>query len=388
MWFFRSPQIAFGEDALAQLNLSTGKKAFIVTDAMVQEMGYVRKVQEQLTVAGLESACFAEVEPDPSLETVKRCAAQMAAFAPDLVVALGGGSSLDAAKAAWFLYERPDIDLASVTPFEHFGLRSRARFVTIPTTAGSGAEVTAAAVITDTVDERKMEIASYELIADLTIVDPQFSASMPVQLTADTGIDVLTHAVEGYASTFANDFSDALCLHAARMVFEYLPRACANGAADPKAREKMANAATIGALGMSNSHIALAHALGHSAGTLLRLPHGRVTGLLLPYTVEFTANNGSGRYSGLARTLNLPAADEMEAAHSLAQAIRDLLRQVGLPLNLKEAGVSQEVFEARLGDLVERAEMDSALATSLRFPYPDELAQLFRCAFDGNPADF
>ncbi len=388
MWFFRSPQIAFGEDALAQLDLCTGEKAFIVTDALVQEMGYVRKVEQQLAAAGLQCACFADVEPDPSLDTVKRCAAQMSAFAPDLVVGLGGGSSLDVAKAAWFLYERPDIELAGVTPFEQFGLRSKAHFVTIPTTAGSGAEVTAAAVITDAVNERKMEVASYELIADLTIVDPQFSASMPAQLTADTGIDVLTHAVEGYTSTFANDFSDALCLHAAWMVFTYLPRAYTQGAADPEAREKMANAATIGALGMGNSHIALAHALGHSAGLLLDLPHGRVTGLMLPYTIEFTAQNGSGRYAGLARILGLPAGDEAEAARSLAQAVRDLLRQVGQPLSLEEAGIDQELFETKLAALCELAEMDSSLATSLRFPYPDELAQLFRCAFEGRAVDF
>ena len=233
------------------------------------------------------------------------------------------------------MYERPDVDLAAVTPFESFGLRSKARFVTIPTTAGSGAEVTAAAVITDSERGRKMEVASFELIPDVSVVDPWFSSRLSPRLTADTGIDALTHAIEGFTSTFANDFSDALCLHAARLVFEYLPRAYHKGMDDPQAREKMANAATLAALGMGNSHIALAHAMGHSAGTVFGLPHGRVTGLFLPYAIEFTAREGAGRYLDLARGLGWSAEDEAQAAASLVQALRHLLREVEQPLSLE-----------------------------------------------------
>ncbi|MFM8322729.1 MAG: iron-containing alcohol dehydrogenase, partial [Chloroflexota bacterium] len=340
MWYFRSPLIAFGEDALSHLEQLTYQRVFIVTDAMMARLGFVQQVKNRMSAGGAQFEVFSAVEPDPCAGTVRQCAAQMEQFAPDVVIGLGGGSALDAAKAAWFLYERPEYDLAAVTPFEQYGLRAKARFILIPTTAGSGAEVTGAAIILDDQAGRKMEVATYEMIPDLTVVDPKFSSSMPPQLTADTGIDVLTHAIEGYTSTFANDFSDALCLHAVRLVFTYLPRAYHNGAADAEARQKMANAATISALGMGNSHIALAHALGHSLGAVFGLPHGRVTGIALPYSIEFTANAVGGRYADLARLLGLPAHDYTEAARSLARAVRELMRQIRQPVSLAQAGLS------------------------------------------------
>lgn len=388
MWYFRSPLIAFGEDALSHLAQSICSRVFIVTDPVMRELGHLQRVIEQLQSCGAECAYFDEVEPDPGEDVVQRCAARIREYAPDWVVGLGGGSSLDAAKAAWLLYERPDVDLAAVTPFEHFGLRSKARFATIPTTAGSGAEVTAAAVIKDIQGVRKMEVASFELIPDLSVVDPQFSSQMSPRLTADTGIDALTHAIEGYTSTFANDFSDALCLHAARLIFEHLPRAYLYGANDPEAREKMANAATLAALGMGNSHIALAHAMGHSAGTVFGLPHGRVTGLCLPYAIEFTANGGDGRYLELAHGLGWAAEDEGQAAAILVRSLRDLYRQLEQPLSLKEAGISRTDFDANLEDLCDRMEMDSALATSRRFPYREHAMRLFECAYKGAAVDF
>jgi alcohol dehydrogenase class IV len=388
MWYFRSPLIAFGEDSLSHLEQIICSRVFIVTDAVMRELGFLQRVIDRLQACGAVCDFFAEVEPDPNVQTVQRCASRMQAFAPEWVIGLGGGSSLDAAKAAWLLYERPDVDLAAVTPFEQFGLRSKARFVTIPTTAGSGAEVTAAAVITDREGVRKMEVASFELIPDLSVVDPWFSSQMSARLTADTGIDALTHAVEGYTSTFANDFSDALCLHAARLVFDYLPRAYRFGANDPQAREKMANAATLAALGMGNSHIALAHAMGHSAGTVFGLPHGRVTGLCLPYAIEFTAHGGYGRYLELAHGIGLPAADETQAAAGIVARLRDLLRRVEQPLSLKETGISRPDFESSLESLCDRMEMDSALATSRRFPYREQSLRLFEYAYEGWPVDF
>ena len=388
MWYFRSPLIAFGEDALAHLATHDSMRAFIVTDQVMNSLGFVERLRSQLGAIGCESMCFDEVEPDPSLETVRRCGQAMLAYQPDWVIGLGGGSCLDAAKAAWLVYERPDVDLMAVAPFEQYGLRAKARFITIPTTAGSGAEVTAGAVITDRVESRKMEVASYELVPDLTIVDPSFSAGMSPQLTADTGIDVLTHAVEGYSSTFANDFSDAMCVYATRMVFDYLPRAYSAGSYDREARTKMANAATIAALGMGNSHIAMAHSMGHSLGMVFHLPHGRVTGLSLPYTVEFTANGGCGRYVALAHVLGLPADGEIQAANSLAEATRDLLERINLPVNLQQAGITRQEFDANLEKLCDLMEMDSALATSRRFPYRDEMKQLFEYAFIGREVDF
>lgn len=388
MWFFRSPMIVFGEDALSWLGQFKGQRASIVTDANMQPLGILSRVIGQLEQAGLDYEVFSEVEPDPSMQTAKRCAARMQQFQPDWVIGLGGGSCLDAAKAAWFLYERPDVELEAVSPLEEFGLRAKARFITIPTTAGSGAEVTAAAVITDTEEQRKLEVACFEVVADVAIIDPCLSAGMPRGLTADTGIDVLTHAIEGYSSTWANDFSDGLCLQATRMVFEYLPRAVARGAEDPEAREKMANAATIAALGMTNSHIVMAHALGHAVGALFHVPHGRITGLFLPYTIEYTGNGGAGRYLDLARIIGLQVEDEAQATPALAEAIRGLISEIGLPLRIADLGIDPEVYEASLDDLCDRAEIDVSLITSRRCPDRQELKRLFRCAFHGNRVDF
>lgn len=388
MWFFNSPRIVYGEDALSWLVQLQGKRAFIVTDAVMAEIGHLERTVAQLTLAGMECRHFTGILPDPDLETIKRCAKEMAAFAPDWVVGLGGGSAMDAAKAAWFSYERPDVDLEAVNPMENFGLRAKARLITIPTTAGSGAEVTAAAVLTDPISKRKFEMASYEVVPDLAIVDPILSASMPTALVADSGIDVLTHAIEGYSSTFANEFSDALCTQAVRMVFDNLPQAVADGHSTRKAREKMAIAAAISGLGMGNSHIALAHSLGHAAGAVFKLPHGRITGLFLPYAIEFTSLGGAGRYLGLTRVLDLHAAGESEAGFKLAAAVRELMRTVQLPLSLAEAGIDLHSFTQALGELCDLAELDSALATSSRYPYREDLERLFSCAYHGRPVDF
>ncbi len=386
MWFFRSPRIVFGEDALDELTQIQGRRALIVTDQNMVRLGFTGRVRALLEQAGLEVSLFTDVEPDPSVPTVERCALQMADFTPDWVVGLGGGSSLDAAKAAWFRYERPDIPLEAVNPFEHFGLGNKARLITIPTTAGSGAEVTTAAVIKDPDEIRKLEVASYELLPALALIDPSFTARLPAQVTADTGIDVLTHAVEAFSSTWSNDFSDGLALQSAQLVFTCLPRAYRNGAKDMEARTHMANAATLGGLAINNSHIALAHAMGHSAGALFGIPHGRITGLLLPYTIAYTARGGAGRYVGLARVLGLPHEDEESAGLALASAIRTLLETLGQPLTLQQAGVSRKMLEERLSDLCDRAEMDPSLVTSRRIPAREELEVLYRAAFEGEGA--
>jgi alcohol dehydrogenase class IV len=312
----------------------------------------------------------------------------MLAFGPDWVIGLGGGSCQDAAKAAWFLYERPDIKLEEINPIEHYGLRSKARLLTIPTTAGAGAEVTAAAVLSVPDQHKKIELPTRELVADVTIVDPRFSMRMPPSLTADTGIDALTHAVEGYTSTLANDFSDGICLQAIQMIFEYLPRAVEKGSADPEAREKMANAATMAGLAMTNSHIALCHSLGHSAGAVFKLPHGRITGLFLPYTIEFGGNGGVGRYLHIAQCLGLSANDEIQAAPQVADCIRDLMGRVGLPLTLQAAGIARLDFEEKLELLAENAQADLSIATSRRIPGWNELQRLFEYAYLGKKVDF
>jgi alcohol dehydrogenase class IV len=311
----------------------------------------------------------------------------MRAFEPDWIVGLGGGSPIDAAKAMWVLYERPDVDPAAINPIEQFGLGAKAHLLTIPTTSGTGAEVTYAVVLTDTVEGRKLAMGSRETLATLAIVDPVLTAKLPPRITADTGLDVLTHAVEGYTSTMHNDFCDGLCLKAAKMVFEYLPRAVADGS-DTEAREKMANAATIAGLGFGNSMAALAHAMGHSFGAVFHQPHGRAVGLYLPYTIEYVANAGISRYADIAHFLRLPHDDESTAAVALANAIRDLMRRVGQPTTAAEMGIGQADHEAALERLCDFADMDTQIVMSARVPMRDELMALYRYAYDGKAVDF
>ncbi len=387
MWFFNSPEVVYGEAALDYLEQVQGRRAFIVTDPHLHELGFTERIAERLRRAGLEVVAFPEVEPEPSLETVRRGAAAMQAHEPDWIVGLGGGSALDAAKAMWVLYERPDVDPAAINPLERYGLGARARLITIPTTAGTGAEVTWAVVLTDAAEGRKMALGSREALATLAIVDPALTADLPPRLTADTGMDVLTHAIEGYTSNLHNDFCDGLCLKAAQLVFAYLPRAVADGR-DAEAREKMANAATIAGLGFGNAMAALAHALGHSFGAVFHQPHGRAVGLYLPYTIEFVANGGVSRYADLAHFLRLPHADEASAAAALAAAVRGLARQIGQPLSVAELGIGEADHEAALERLCDFAEMDTQVVMAPRVPDRDELARLYRYAYHGQSVDF
>jgi len=387
MWFFNSPEIVFGEGALDYLDELSGRRAFIVTDPTLHKLGFTDLVAGHLRTAGLEVTHFAEVEPEPSLETVYRGVEAVRAFKPDWIVGLGGGSAMDAAKAMWALYERPDLRADEISPLIDLGLGAKAHLITIPTTAGTGAEATWALVLTDTAEGRKLGLGSRDTLATLTIVDPALTAELPPRITADTGLDALTHAIEGYTSSWHNDFSDGLCLKAAQMVFAYLPRAVANGS-DAEAREKMANAATIAGLGFGNSMAALAHAMGHSFGAVFHRPHGRCVSLFLPYTIEYVVNGGVSRYADVAHTLRLPAGDEATAAAALVNAIRDLMRQVGEPTTVAEMGISPNEYEATIEHLCDLAEGDTQIVTSARIPSREELASLFRYAYNGQAVDF
>jgi alcohol dehydrogenase class IV len=389
MWYFRSPEIVFGQNALDHLAELEGRRALIVTDPNVAALGFVDLVRDRLVDAGLEVAVFAEVEPDPCLDTVRRGAQRALAFEPDWIVGLGGGSSIDAAKSIWIQYERPDLDPDDVAPFGKLGLRQKARLIAIPTTSGTGAEVTWPIVLTDHDEQRKVSVGHSENIPDLAIVDPLFVAGLPPRITADTGMDVLTHAVEGYASDWATDFTDGLCLKAIQLVFDYLPRSYEQGAADPEAREHMHNAATIAGLGFGNAIATLAHGIGHALGAGIHLPHGRMVGLCLPYTIEFTVRGDAPtRYAGIARSLGLPAAGEQEAAACLAGTIRDLATRIGQPTSLAAAGVTREAFELALPLLINNALNDSATTVSPRFPDDDEIERLLWCIYDGTTVDF
>jgi alcohol dehydrogenase class IV len=389
MWFFRCPEFCFGEDALSQLASLQGERAFIVTDENIVALGFVATVQEQLAAANIESDVFAEVEPDPSIQTVKRGAAAMTAVSPDWIIGLGGGSCMDAAKAMWILYEQPDVAPEEINPFDELVLRQKARLICIPTTAGTGSESNYGIILTDTEEKRKLTLGSREVTPDLAIVDPAFTAQLPQQITADTGIDVLTHAIEAYTCNWANDFTDGLCLQAMRMVFDYLPRAVANGAADMEAREKMANAASIAGMVLGNSQVALAHALAHSVGGLFKqIPHGRITAVCLPVTIQFIAHTGQGRYRDIAQRLQLPAQNEAESAASVVEAIYDLLDEIGQPKSLQAAGIAPADFEEAMPMLVEHVDYDANTLMSPRIPETSEIEQLLLYAYNGRSVDF
>jgi alcohol dehydrogenase class IV len=387
MWYFNSPLIVFGEEALSELASIEGCKAFIVTDANVAKLGYVDRVAEKLTTAGLQYQVFAGVEPDPSLETVRRGAELMRQYEPDWIIGLGGGSSMDAAKAMWVLYEHPEMVPEEINPVMPMKLRQKARLITIPTTSGTGADVTWAIVLTDTAEKRKLALGSRENMADMAIVDPLFVTGLPPQITADTGMDVLTHAVEGYTTSWHTDFSDGLCLKAIQLVFDYLPRAVADGQ-DKEARERMHNAATIAGLGFGNSLAAMAHAIGHSIGAAFHTPHGRAVGLALPYTIEFTGEAMAERYADIARLIGAACGSSQEAPRLVAQKIRELAGSIGQPLSLQEAGISAGQFEAALPKLVENAENDATLVASARPPDNAEVRRLYHYIFAGKPVDF
>lgn len=388
MWIFSSPKVVFGDDALEYLENLRGQRAFFVTDANMVAFGFVDQVQQRLAAAGLESAVFAEVEPNPSLQTVRRAAEIMAAYEPDWVIGLGGGSAMDAAKAAWLLYERPDADPTAINPMEEYGLRQKARLIAIPTTSGTGSEATWATVLTDTELQMKLSMGTPELLPDLAIVDSTLVMGLPPRITADTGMDVLTHAIEAYTSTLANDFSDGMALKAAELALTYLPAAYADGA-DAEARGRMHNAAAIAGIAFGNSMLGLSHAMGHSLGAVFHVPHGRSVGLFLPYVIEFTANGGGTRYADIAHFLRLPAGDDEAAgAAALVAALRDLAQQIDFACSIQALGIARDAFEQALPKLVANAEADNQLFFNARFADSDDLARLFMCAYEGRPVDW
>jgi alcohol dehydrogenase class IV len=387
MWYFVSPQVVFGEGALDALDELQGKRALVVTDKTLVQLGLVERVKAHLDKAGIEMRAFDEVEPDPGVQTVCRGAEVACDYAPDWFIGLGGGSAMDAAKAIWVLYERPDLQPAAINPFITLGLRKKARLITIPTTSGTGAEVTWAIVLTDTGEQRKMGLGNRENAADIAIVDPAMPAGMPPRLTADTGLDALTHAVEGYTCNWHNDMSDGLCLSAARLVFEYLPRAVADGD-DVVARECMHNAATAAGLGFGNAMASAAHALGHVLGAVFHVPHGRAVGLFLPYTIEFAAGDASERFAEMAELLGFSLEGGEKAALALTGRIRALCREIGNPTSVAETGIERAAYEAQLEKMMDDAFNDTQMVTVARPISYDELRQLFLYAYEGKPVDF
>jgi alcohol dehydrogenase class IV len=388
MWELTFPRtIVTGEGALEYLKEVEGKRALIVTDKVIHKLGFFEKVASYLKEAGLEVKVFDEVEPEPSIETIMKGAEFARKYGPDWLIGLGGGSCMDAAKAIWIPYTNPDIEVAEINPFTNFEVRKKARLICIPTTSGTGAEATWAAIITDTQEERKMELPCREIVSDVIILDPDIPKSMPPNLVADTGLDALTHAIEAYVSQWRNDFSDALAMKAIQIVFKYLPRAYRNPE-DKEAKEKMHNAATMAGIAFGNSQVGIAHAMGHSLGAIFKVPHGRTVDLFLPYSIEYGAREAIERYADIGRAIGIEAKTDEEAVEKLVEAVKRLNHEMKEPASIKELGISREDFEKRLEDLVTRAANSSCTFMNPRVPDVEDTRKLFLYAFQGKKVDF
>jgi len=390
MWEFTAPRtIVFGEDALEYLKEVEGKRALIVTDKVIKKLGFVDRVAKYLKEAGIKVEVFDEVEPEPSIETIINGAELARKYGPDWFVGLGGGSCMDAAKAIWVLYERPDMEVGEINPLEKLGLRKKARLICIPTTSGTGAEATWAVVITDAKEERKMELGSKENVADIAILDPELPKSMPPKLAADTGLDALTQAIEAYTNQCKNDFSDAVAIKAIQIIFKHLPRAYKNSE-DKEAKEKMHNAATMAGLAFVNSAPCpgVAHSMGHSFGAIFHIPHGRAVIVFLPCVIQYSAREAMERYAEIARAVDIEAETDEEAVDKLVEAVKRLMEEVGEPSTIMDMGINWEDYTKNLDGLVDRAENSSCTFMNPRVPDGEELRKLFIYAFEGKKVDF
>ncbi len=389
MWFFRSPTIIHGEGALDYLCELEIARAFVVTDHVIASIGLLDRALQPLRDSGAALTIFDAVEPEPSLETIQRGAQAMTTHQPEWIIAVGGGSVMDAAKAMWVLYENPGVEVEALAPMQLIQLRRKARLVAIPTTAGTGSEATWAFVITVPGDPpRKLGSGHPLAMPDFAIVDPAMSADAPPQVTADSGMDALTQAIEGFLANWANDYTDGICLAAARLALEYLPHAY-HHPDDLFARERMANSATLSGLGYINSMVGLAHSMGHALGAIFRVPHGRAVGLCLPYVLRFYGEPGcppetAARLIALARALELPHDSAHSSAQALAARVAQLAGELGQPLTIAALGITAEQFEAALPALVESALSDTVIFNAPRQPSEDELRELFRRAFHGH----
>ncbi|WP_342551821.1 bifunctional acetaldehyde-CoA/alcohol dehydrogenase [Paenibacillus sp. FSL R7-0652] len=409
MQWFKVPNKVYFEKGATQYlaKMPDITRVAIITDAMMVKLGYVEKVEHYLrqrqTPVAIE--VFSEVEPDPSTTTVDRGKAMMERFQPDCIIALGGGSPMDAAKAMWLFYEYPDTDFNNLKQkfmdirkriYKYPRLGSKAKFVAIPTTSGTGSEVTSFAVITDKEHgNTKYPLADYELTPDVAIVDPEFVYSLPRTAVADTGMDVLTHAIEAYVSVMANDYTDGLAIKAIQLVFQYLEQSSLQG--DKLAREKMHNASTIAGMAFANAFLGINHSLAHKWGGQYHTAHGRTNAILLPHVIRYNAKKptkfasfpkyshfvADERYAEIARILGLPARTTEEGVNSLIKAIRDLNKKLGIEESFQEIGFDAKDFESRVDYLADRAFEDQCTTANPKLPLVTELADVYRNAFYG-----
>ena len=413
MLWFRTPEKVYIKKgclpvALDELkNVMGKKKAFIVTDSFLYENGYTKPITDKLDEMGISHASFWSVEPDPTLACAKAGAEQMSAFKPDVIIALGGGSAMDAAKIMWVLYEHPEVDFMDMA-MRFIDIRKRvytfpkmgekAYFIAIPTSAGTGSEVTPFAVITDEQSGVKYPLADYQLLPNMAIIDTDFHMSAPKGLTAASGVDAVTHALEAYASVMATDYTDSLALGALKTVFEYLPRAYENGRTDVEAREKMANAATMAGMAFANAFLGVCHSMAHKLGAFHHLPHGVANALMIDEVLRFNAAEAPvkmgtfsqydhphtlARYAQVADHLGVKGESNEEKLEGLIALIDELKAKVGMKKTIAEYGIDENVFLASLDEMVEQAFDDQCTGANPRYPLMSEIKQMYLNAYYG-----
>ena len=411
MLWFRVPEKTYFKYgclpvALQELADMGKKKAFIVTDRVLFDMGYTNKITDVLDANGIQYKIFSDVEPDPTLRCAKAGAAEMAAFNPDVIISLGGGSAMDAAKIMWVMYEHPEVnfhDLAMtfmdirkrIYKFPTMG--QKAMMVSIATSAGTGSEVTPFAVITDEQTGVKYPLADYELTPDMAIVDAELMMTSPKGLTACAGIDVLVHSIEAYVSIMASEYTNGLALEAIRLVFKYLPDAYNEGTTNIKAREKMAHASCMAGMAFSNAFLGINHSMAHKLGAFHHLPHGMANSLVMTEVIRFNSAdapvkqaafaqykypNAAWRYAKIADHLGLGGNTIEEKVELLIKAIEELQAKVNMPKTIKEAGVTEEKFYATLDEMVEQAFDDQCTGANPRYPLMRELKEMYINAYD------
>lgn len=410
MLWFRAPEKTYFKKGclpVALNELENHKRAFIVTDTFLYQNGYTKPIEQKLDEMGITHTTFYNVAPDPTLACAKEGAAQMAAFRPDLILAVGGGSAMDAGKIMWVLYEHPDVDFQDMA-MRFCDIRKRvytfpkmgecAYFVAIPTTAGTGSEVTPFAVITDEVTGVKYPLADYELLPKMAIVDADLMMNAPKGLTAASGIDAVTHALEAYASVMATDYTDGLALRSLKLIFENLPRAYANGSGDPRARENMANAACMAGMAFANAFLGVCHSMAHKLGAFHHLPHGVANALMIDEVLRFNAAeipvkmgtfpqydhpHTLARYAEIADYLKLGGNTDAEKLERLIAAVDALKEQVGIKKTIRDYGIDETDFLNRLDAMVEQAFDDQCTGANPRYPLMHEIRQMYLNAYYG-----
>jgi alcohol dehydrogenase class IV len=389
MQFFGVPFTVFGDDSLLYLNSIKGKRALIVTDANIVKLGLDELVRAELKAANIECKVFDGVEPDPSIETVGKATAVARDFKPDWFIGLGGGSSMDACKSTMVCY-CAGIGPLDMSPSDFYDLRAKAKLICIPTTSGTGSEATWAIVLTDVEGQRKVALGSYETLPDVAILDPRMVMSMPPHVTGSTGMDALTHAIEGYTATWRTPFTDGPGLAAIKLIFENLKKAVDNGK-DEDARKSMMYAACQAGTCFGNGMAGLAHSCGHALGGIFHTPHGVAMGLYLPYTMEYEANGSEEtlqRYAEIARFCGIGKGSDNECSKALIAAVRKLMKDIGQSPSVKDLKIDRDKYMKAMPELVDRAVNEAMSIAVTRVPESEDLEKMFVCAYDGKSVDF